>query len=118
MADVDAFLGAIAAAPGDALQRLIFADALEERGCDAAAAGQRWAAARGKYPQTQSRLMPGWGYRQLYGFPEHAVLPWSLFAVYDALGRARGSNPVDCERQFLIACSRLAWTVRGPEKVS
>ena len=39
--ELDAFLRAIAARPGDALPRLILADWLEERGMDAEGAGQR-----------------------------------------------------------------------------
>ena len=47
--------------------------------------------------------MPGWGYRDRLGFPVHAVLPWALFKANGALAWARGSNPVDCERQLLLA---------------
>lgn len=83
--ELDAFLRAIAARPGDALPRLILADWLEEQGMDAEGAGQRWAARKEKYPQTLSRLMPGWGYRDRFGFPPHAVLPWALFKANGAL---------------------------------
>lgn len=50
--DEQAFLEAIAASPSDGLQRLMFADWLEERGRDAEAEGQRWAAQYGSKVNT------------------------------------------------------------------
>ena len=108
------FLKAIAAAPGDALPRLIFADWLDEQGRDAEAAGQRWAARHGKYPNGDGI---GWYGRFSYRASKHNNLPaafWIGFfsgaadPLYDGSGSA-----VDEEQRFLSRCAKLTWAADG-----
>jgi uncharacterized protein (TIGR02996 family) len=50
MTTEEAFLGDIAADPGNAAVRLIYADWLQEQGREDESYAWRWATARGKYP--------------------------------------------------------------------
>jgi uncharacterized protein (TIGR02996 family) len=108
------FLRAIAAAPGDPLPRLQFADWLEEHGYHNAGQGQRWAAKHGKVPRPAgptSMVDGGWfvprigaEQREVDPLKVH-VLPY-VYHVNSApdlsLGFGRRS-PAEHERAFLAA---------------
>lgn len=105
------FLAAIAANPGVALHRLIFADFLEEMGCDAEAQGQRWLAREGKYPQAGFGLTGGWYSDNAGGIQPHARLPFAFVARYDSdvVADSHGNDLVGCERIILRRCGELRW---------
>jgi uncharacterized protein (TIGR02996 family) len=115
--EAHAFLRSLAAKPGDQLPRLIFADWLEDRGYHNAAAGQRWAADKGKYPKPPSKetqgsnyMSGGWWPRESTGH-EFAGLPEH---VYDALpGDSHflrgGDSTFRAERGFLHAAHTLSY---------
>ncbi len=115
----EVFLRAIVSQPGDALPRLILADALEEHGFDREAAGQRWAAREVKYPLHQG---PGGGW-----FTSNCTLPYHCSLPVDVFWPKGSWNcnenyynvikPLHCEQWFLRRCGEIHWNDQGePEE--
>jgi uncharacterized protein (TIGR02996 family) len=129
--DLNAYLQAIVARPGDGLPRLVFADWLGERGLTKGEAGQRWAARLEKAPfrgdsfsgwmnadadydpQYERRLPPSEATHQI-----PPALPGFLFDKVQAVVWRAGlglhpRTPLAAEASFLLACSLVDWDEGG-----
>lgn len=103
----------------DELDRLIFAEWLEEHSLDAEAAGQRWAAATHRWPVPEGSMPTlfggGWYTEDASGkeIPSWAKLPMNIFwpnqswAVMSEYSNIR--EGFDCEAWFLNKCSTIIW---------
>jgi hypothetical protein len=115
--DTAGLLKAVASTPGDPLPRLLLADHAEERGFPNVAAGQRWAAAKGKHPATG--MIPGGWYHPHPTRTEandrlgHAALPRAfrdLDQVHPSHARLfTVEDPHEAEHHFVHASHALNW---------
>lgn len=117
MTDVDGFLRAIAATPGDSLLWLILADYLQEQGRYGEEAGARWAAKHEKWPLMsfkETGVLGGW-YLDVVTLPKHCLLPAML--ATPKVRRPWGSSQDDllaCLHAFLERCGELEWVDGEP----